>query len=200
MRDEWYGDKRDLIKWGVLLDLEQRYKAKQILQVLYYRPSEWKPIEIDGDKVELNPEVVRHFRNPFAVSKIACKSCIEVMRKPFVHRDAYQSEVLKRIRLRTELPGIIFLDPDTGLEPRGKPTLKHVLVSEVWEIWKTLSPGDVLVLYQHQTNRNGSEWIQAKRRQFEKALGIGQGKSKVGRAEGIAKDVAFFFAQKPLSV
>jgi hypothetical protein len=53
MRDEWYGDKRDLIKWGVLLDLEQRYKAKQILQVLYYRPGEWKPMEIDGDKVEL---------------------------------------------------------------------------------------------------------------------------------------------------
>lgn len=196
MRDEWYGDKRDLIKWGVLLDLEQRYKAKQILQVLYYRPSEWKPMEIDGDKVELNPEVLRHFRNPFSVSKIACKSCIKVLRKPFVRRDTYQSEVLKRIRLRTELPRVIFLDPDTGLEPRGKATLKHVLVSEVREIWKTLSPGDVLVLYQHQTNRNGSEWIQPKRRQFEKALGIGQGKSKVGRAEGIAKDVAFLFAQK----
>jgi hypothetical protein len=37
MRDKWYVDNRDLVKWGILLRLAERYAAKHILQVLYYR-------------------------------------------------------------------------------------------------------------------------------------------------------------------
>ncbi len=114
MRDEWYGDKRDLVKWSVLLELAQRYDAKHILQVLYYRPSEWKGVNIAGDDVGLNPAVLRHFRDPFSISKIVCNPCIEIVPDVFIHRNEYHSEVLKRIRLRTKLPGIVFLDPDTG--------------------------------------------------------------------------------------
>jgi len=40
MRDKWYADNRDLVKWGVLLTLAERHAAKHILQVLYYRPTE----------------------------------------------------------------------------------------------------------------------------------------------------------------
>jgi hypothetical protein len=196
MRDEWYGDKRDLVKWGVLLELERRYGAKHILQVLYYRRSEWKLLEIDGDKVELNSAVLQHFRDPFSASKIACKSCVEVLRETFSDRDQYHNVVLQRIRQRTKHPRIIFLDPDTGLEPGGRATLNHVLESELGEIWNALRPRDVLVLYQHQTNRNGSEWIKTKKKQFERAIGIGKGESKIGRAGGIARDVAFFFVEK----
>jgi hypothetical protein len=28
MRDEWYGDKRDLVKWGVLLHLAKQHGVK----------------------------------------------------------------------------------------------------------------------------------------------------------------------------
>lgn len=196
MRDEWYGDKRDLVKWGVLLEVAQRYGAKHILQVLYHRPTKWKPLRIDGEKVKLNSAVLQHFRDPFSVSQIECKCRIEVLGNQFEDRNEYLKEVLKRIRLRSGLPRIIFLDPDTGLEPKGKATLNHVLASELKKIWATLIRGDVLVLYQHQTNRNGSEWIQPKKRQFEKALGIRRGESKMGNAKGIAKDVVFLFAEK----
>ncbi len=196
MRDEWYGDKRDLVKWGVILELARRYKAEHILQVLYYRPTEWKSLEVDGQEIRLNLAVLQHFRDSTSISKIACKCRVEVVSDPFKFRGDYHREVIKRIRLRTKLPGIVFLDPDTGLEPKGKPTLKHVLGSELKDIWDALSKGDVLLLYQHQTNRDGSEWIQAKKRQFEKALGIGGGESKIGRSEGIANDVVFFFVEK----
>jgi len=69
-------------------------------------------------------------------------------------------------------------------------------MSEVERIWKALLPGDVLVLYQHQTNRNGSEWIPKKKEQFENALEIAKGTSKIGQSKEIANDVAFFYARK----
>lgn len=194
MRDEWYGDKRDLIKWGVLLELERRYKTQHILQVLYYTKSNYAVLEIDGNKIELNSAVLKHFRDVFSVSKIKCNSRIEVVEDLFRDRDAYHQNVIKRIQLRTELPGIVFLDPDTGLEPSGGATPKHVRVAEVAKIWDALTAGDVLVLYQHQIRE--AEWIQSKKGQFEKALGNGRGKSKMGQAKGIAKNVVLFFAEK----
>jgi hypothetical protein len=71
-----------------------------------------------------------------------------------------------------------------------------VLNSELTEIWKALRPGDVLVFYQHQTNRNGTPWVEPKKAQFERALGVREGSTKLARAAGIARDVAFFFIQK----
>jgi hypothetical protein len=38
VKDKWYGDNRDLVKWGVLLLLAKRYAAGRIVQVAYYRP------------------------------------------------------------------------------------------------------------------------------------------------------------------
>ena len=61
MRDKWYGDKRDLIKWGVLLELARRHGAEHILQVLYFRNTDWGELEIDEELVKLPTEVLRHF-------------------------------------------------------------------------------------------------------------------------------------------
>jgi predicted methyltransferase len=61
MQDQWYGDKRDLVKWGTLLELAHKYKVNQILQVLYHRSNTWNPIEIDGDFVPIPAEVIQHF-------------------------------------------------------------------------------------------------------------------------------------------
>jgi hypothetical protein len=43
MKDEWYGDKRDLVKWGVLLHLAATFKATRILQVPYYGQANGAP-------------------------------------------------------------------------------------------------------------------------------------------------------------
>lgn len=196
MRDQWYGDKRDLVKWGVLLELAQRHDAKHILQVLYQRPSTWKGLEIDGKQVEVNPAVLQHFRNTASISAINCGAQIDTVSDTFHDRRLYLHIVLDRIRQRTQLPGIVFLDPDTGLEPSGKAGPEHVLESELAEIWDALCSGDILVFYQHQTNRNSNPWVEPKKVQFERALKIGQGLAKVARAPGIARDVVFFFMEK----
>jgi hypothetical protein len=49
---------------------------------------------------------------------------------------------------------------------------------------------------QHQTNRNGTLWIEPKKAQLERALEIVQGSAKLARGARIARDVAFFFVEK----
>ncbi len=38
MQDIWYSDNRDLIKWGTLFNLAEKFEASQILHVAYFRP------------------------------------------------------------------------------------------------------------------------------------------------------------------
>jgi hypothetical protein len=197
MRNQWYGDKRDLIKWGVLLELARRHGAKHILQVLYYRPSSYGVLEIDGEKCSVPEAVLHHFRCLSAVTAIQCGAKVEVVHDVFEgrRRKPYLDLVLDRMRIRPRGPGIVFLDPDTGLAP-SCPGPKHVLDNELDDIWKELRADDVLVFYQHQTNRNGAPWIDEKKAQFERAIGLAPGASKVAWAPSIARDVVFFFARK----
>jgi hypothetical protein len=198
MRDQWYGDKRDLIKWGVLLELARRHGAKHILQVLYYRPSSYGPLDINGEKCSVPRAVLHHFRCLGAVSAIHCEATVEVMEDLFESRKSYLDVVVNRMHARPPVPGIVFLDPDTGLAP-SRPGRKHVLDKESTEIWKELRTDDLLVFYQHQTSRKGTSWIDEKKAQFERAIGLAPGESKLARAPSIAKDVVFFFAKKPVA-
>jgi hypothetical protein len=178
------------------MELSRRHGARHILQVLYQRPSTWEQLEIDGELVDLDTAVVQHFRNTASISGLRCPAKVEVVPETFSDRTGYLQIVFERIRRREQIPGIVFLDPDTGLEPAGSPGLQHVLESELTKIWRVLAKGDVMVLYQHQTNRAGIPWIESKKQQFEQALGIPQGSAKLAQATGIASDVAFFFAVK----
>ena len=195
MRDKWYADNRDLVKWGVLLTLAERHAAMHILQVLYHRPTKWDHLEIDGEHVPIPDAVIRHFRRTSAVSSIDATAPIEVMADTFEDRREYHRAVIDRIRQRSTTPGIVFLDPDTGLASQT-PTLDHVLDSELSTLWAGLKSGDVLVFYQHQTNRNGQPWIPPKKKQFEQAIGLPVGTAKLARAEKIAQAVVFFYARK----
>jgi hypothetical protein len=195
MRDKWYADDRDLVKWGVLLALAERHGATHILQVLYYRPTEWALLELDDEHVPVPEAVIRHFRRASAASAIEASAPVEVVLDTFENRDEYHRVVVDRIRSRIMTPGIVFLDPDTGLASQT-PSLDHVLDSELATLWAELKAGDVLVFYQHQTNRKGQPWIVPKKEQFEQAIGLPKGAAKLARSEKIARDVVFFYAQK----
>ncbi len=194
MRDEWYSDNRDLVKWGVLLQLAELHEVATILHVAYYRSSTWESIEIDGRAYPLPQAVVNHFRNIKNVETLKSNAHVKVLDTPCHDRTGYLECVLAAIR-RLSKPAIVFLDPDTGLEP-GKPNLKHVLEMELREIWQGLRVGDLLVFYQHQTNRGGRPWVEEKKAQFETAIGLGPGDSKLALGKRIAPDVAFFFSQR----
>jgi hypothetical protein len=195
MRDKWYADDRDLVKWGVLLTLADRHRATHILQVLYYRPTEWALLEFDGEYISVPEPVIRHFRRASGALAIEASALVEVVLDTFENRDEYHRMAVDRIRSRITTPGIVFLDPDTGLASQT-PSLDHVLDSELATLWAELKAGDVLVFYQHQTNRNGQPWIVPKKEQFERAIGLPIGAAKLARSEKIARDVVFFYTQK----
>ena len=194
MRDQWHGDNRDLVKWGVIFELARRYDVSFILQVLYYQPSSWPSLDVDGESVELSAAVVKHFRNALSIRSIDSPVPIDIVDMQFDKRDTYLSHVVRRIEARTGR-GVVFLDPDTGLESRT-PGPEHVLSSEATTIWRAMRGGDVLVLYQHQTNRRGQPWIEPKRTQLETCLGVQTGAVRVAQGPELARDVALLFAQK----
>ncbi len=197
MRANWFSDNRDLVKWGVLLRLAEQHNAAAVLQVAYYRPGPRSAleIEIDGQMSPMPSAVLNHFRTLGNASTIRSNAKIIVKDDLWQDRDVYLADVLRCVS-DLPRPSIVFLDPDTGLAPKSKPRLEHVLEGELRAIWHALRPGDVLVFYQHQTNRGGRPWIEEKKAQFEKAMGLIPGSAKVADGKKIARDVAFFFSQK----
>jgi hypothetical protein len=195
VRDIWYGDNRDLIKWGVLLRLAGRFDASRILQLAYYRPSEFGQLEIDGELHDIPVEVIAHFRNLRTIGSLGSKVRVTVYDPVIQDRGAYLQAILALLPAFAQERCIVFLDPDTGLEPRA-PSLDHVLASEVRAIWDTMRSGDVLALYQHQTNRAGQPWIEPKQGQLAEGLGVPVQAVRLASGPRIAQDVVIFYTQK----
>lgn len=196
MRHQWYGDNRDLIKWGVLVHLAQSKGLKRIIQVAYFRHDLPRPrLECDDKSVSIPDIVYKHFRDINDIYRLSDNSGIEIKVIDNLYetkqRDAYTSIVLDRITAAKGFPILVFLDPDTGIAERNtKP--EHVTPAEVRQIWDALKPSDWLVLYQHRFR--DKQWAEIKRSEFERA--IGTGKIETFRAEKKITDVVFLCAAK----
>jgi hypothetical protein len=195
MKDKWYADKRDLIKWGGIAHLCHKKGIKCVLQVAYYRESKWSPLDFNNEKVSIPEEVLSHFRNINEVKRLGKKLGlhIDIVTQNFDQygRDVYHNSVCKLIS-RQKLRQIVFLDPDTGIAMQNAKA-KHVEPQEVSSIWKSLKRGDFLVVYQHSFRKTG--WKAIQRSQLAEACKIDRGKVMEWKAE-LARDVVFFFCQK----
>jgi len=88
---------------------------------------------------------------------------------------------------------IVFLDPDTGLEPK-KCKAEQVKHCEVKQIFSSLKTGDFLVFYQHKFF--DSEWDEIRRKELAEACDLSKCKIRTWKANEIANDVIFFFFEK----
>ncbi len=195
MRDSFYADNRDLVKWGVLLRLAEIFEADRILQLAFYRPSEFGRLVIDGQECDIPEDVTTHFRNVKAIENISSKVGVTVFGPVFENRSTYLQAALAFLSGFAQERCIVFLDPDTGLEPQ-KPSFDHVLESEAHVIWDEMKARDVFAFYQHQTNRAGKPWIEPKRSQLAGAIGLPLQEIKIANGRSTARDVVFFYAQK----
>jgi hypothetical protein len=196
MRDKWYADNRDLVKWSVLLVLARKHQVDRILQIAYYNRSDFGEIDIDGQRHQVSAEVISHFRDIRNAETLCQQPFISVFDTPFGDRTSYTRAVKDFIRSFSGERCLIFLDPDTGLEPIGAYRPAHVLSDEAGNIWKILPSGSVYVFYQHKTNRAGKPWVDEKRVQFAKAIDVDVSKVGVASGQKIANDVVFFHAAK----
>jgi len=196
VRDTWYSDNRDLVKWSVLFRLAERYGACLILQIAYYRPSNFGSVIIDDKEVTIPQEVLQHFRSIQNAKNIKSNIKIFVFDNLIKDRATYLNGAMSFIKSHRNGPRIVFLDPDIGLEPT-RPSLGHVLESEALAFWDALEIGDIFVLYQHQTPRKKSQtWIETKRVQSAEAIKIRENQLKVAHGKAIASDVVFYYSQK----
>jgi hypothetical protein len=195
MRDKFFADNRDLVKWAALHRLAEIFQAQRILQLAFYRQSEFATIILDGQEYDIPQEVLAHFRDLRTIGNINSAICVSVFSDLFEHRGNYLQAVKDFLSRFLQERCVVFLDPDTGLEPQ-RPNLNHVLESEAKAIWDATKSGDVYVFYQHQNNRAGLPWIEQKRGQLEGALGLPEHSIKIAKGPEIAHDVVFFYMQK----
>ena len=194
MRDIWYADKRDLVKWAVLFQLVHMFKMDRILQIAYYNNDKFEKVTVDDKETDMSPEVIAHFRNIHAIKNIKASFKITVFDKIFQDRGDYLAATLEALSKYPHQKCVIFLDPDTGLEPEGKPSLKHILKPEVRKIWEKIKRGDIMVFYQHRMRNK--KWINIKKQQLESAIGASTGAIKLAHGLRIVNDVVFFYIIK----
>lgn len=196
MRDLYYGDRRDRVKWGALAHLAERHGLETIIQVAYLRKAkgEDKVLQTDGGPEPIAEAVWRHFSDLRGVRRLAAPlgKRVEVVDSAFdaSERASYIERALAQVRTLPP-PRLLFLDPDTGIEPQAAKA-EHVLAAELQQFWKLLNAGEVLALYQHAGRTSG--WLEVARAKVAPALG------SVGvhdiQAPGIAKDIAVLWVQR----
>lgn len=197
MKDIWYADNRDLIKWSVLIKLTQIYHMDKILQIAYYRDSEFHGIQIDGENYSIPSEVINHFRKIHNITGLKTDIEICIYDEVFENRKEYYNNVINYLGNYKDYKCIVFLDPDTGLQPpKSRAGYQHVLDVDVRKIWIEMKNEDILVFYQHGGRNKKIEWKEPKRIQLAKAIGVDENFVKIANGERIAHDVAFYFLPK----
>lgn len=194
MKGLWYGDRRDRVKWGALIYLAEIRAIPQIVQVAYYRRGPAPVLKTQQGEVPLPLVVWNHFSNLQHIQQLGKDSgkTIHVLDNEFVpsQRSAYVGSVVHRLRTLGS-PKIVFLDPDTGIEP-GTAGPEHVTKTDAEKIWFALVAGDVLVIYQH-ANRTAS-WQRESARTMSSACGGAA--VNVIDGKSVASDVAMLYCEK----
>ena len=195
MRERWFGDNRDLVKWGSLIQLAEEGRISTVVQVLYLTESPRPELEREGAAFVLSDRVWKHFRNIRSVESLAGRfpGEIRVFDRPFIHADrsGYHDELVTELKTLRRRKKIVFLDPDTGIAP-SRATERHVTLEEIKRIWSSLGSRDWLVLYQHRPHKKN--WVTESAERFRETC---EGAPvDVFRGPYIASDVVFLAAQK----
>lgn len=197
MRDQWYGDKRDVVKWGTLIHLARRHKIGRIVQVAYYRPTELEyTLDTDNADIPIDPAVIRHFHDIDDIQRLgkAAGIRIDVYKEIFNgDRAEYHDRLIQHLNRESEQQ-IVFLDPDTGLAPENY-DYRHVRTDELKRVYGSLQKGDLLVFYQHKRLLR-KNWLPQVWEEFLMALQVPQKSVEIVVGQRVASDIAFFIAQK----
>jgi hypothetical protein len=176
------------------------YKLQKILQIAYLRSDRFPEMRVAGSNNPLPECVLEHFRDLRRIESMRGVVPVSILDAEFEDRFAYLEKALAFIVGHKSERCAVFLDPDTGLEPARNPDFTHVLDCEVKVIWDAMKRDDVFAFYQHQTNRAGQPWKEAKARQLAAALGINESALKIAEAadeaKGLPQDVVIFYARR----
>lgn len=195
MRNKWYSDNRDLVKWATLTYIAKTYGLYTILQVPYLREEDPYPNFSFSEKyLPISQEVWEFFRNMNDVARLGDQLgiSVNVVASKFNPKDrnAYISKVKMEMD-KLKRPFLLFLDPDTGLEP-AQCNPKHTAIIEIKMFWPLLREGEWLILYQHA--RRSPRWAESVAAELSDLCG--KQEVQISRSNDVGKDVAFLCVQK----
>lgn len=189
MRNQYYGDSRDVFKWSVIvrtLRAIKPYRIKAILQVAMLRPDDGstqggtlhhpsiveEPVlrffEAERKAFQSDPRQRDIRRITRLASRCGGDFEIRVFDAPFPRKTYFQDAIDAIQELRR--PALIFLDPDTGIgRANGRQRGKQVREDEVRLIFASLQPLDVLTVFQFKWNR--VDWVDHLQGIFQQAVG-----------------------------
>jgi hypothetical protein len=194
MRDGWYSDGRDLLKWAALAHLANREQLRAVVQVAMFRPSKRPTLETGLGTIAIPEAVWAHFRDILSVRGLGAIGGfdVSVFDAPFASngRAAYFDVVAETLRKMPDSKAVL-LDPDTGFEP-GVRNAKHVTAKDVRVTWDALGERDWLLLYQHRWRH--VQWKEDAVARFRDACGGAT--VEVFRASATPSDVILLAARK----
>lgn len=194
MRDDFFGDKQDMVKWALLRIAATRFGYSLIVQVLMLRPGSLQRVSIGEIESDVPDDVFRMLRNLHVAEQGFDGVQVKVFDREFSgERVSFFDALIDYLKTRDPEPGVVFLDPDTGLRD-NYPSFGHVTSGEVRRVWDTLQRKDCLALYQHNTNRKGRPWIEDKRSDFAAAVGVKDQSVLVGKPVQNPPQAVIFFA------
>ncbi len=115
MKKTFYGDNRDLVKWSVLINLAKKITAKRILQIAYFRPNDFGGIEMDGEPLEIPPEIKYHFRNIRRIGALSSQVKVSVFDAVLEDRKDYLNQTKKFIESYSHERCVVLWTPTLDL-------------------------------------------------------------------------------------
>jgi hypothetical protein len=154
MRKQWFGDSRDYVKWNVIYE-----EANANAIVCYLAMA--RPDEIRG---QIDP-TVKAFFEKYKDLGLPRDLFDGRFRSLLTNYDVGQSteyfnEAERIVRVaQSEGAIVIFVDPDTGIEPRkSNATNKHISLSDLRRLVGLLRHDDKLIVYQHAPRNRSDGW------------------------------------------
>ena len=205
MRSQWYGDKRDHLKWTALLFLADRENVRHIFHIAMRTDPQPQPFHIHSDAGPLvNQEIFadqvaayfHHHNDLNAIQHLGAQLNIHIdlYDAPFAHhtRQAYFDDVVQQ--MHGPRPATLwFFDPDTGIAPGNRPNQTHVRPQELQMAWNAIPEGHFLACYQHA--RHEMNWHAIARNNFRQALGINNNQVEIFASNDV-RDVIVLAARK----
>jgi hypothetical protein len=146
MRLRWVGDARDYVKWDCVFEHSNgRY--------VFYVPMLRQKV----DSRCRHPEVQCHFDQRKNLRQFSDLfpgrfDVFEYSEQDYSKAlaEEYFGLVRKRMaELQNEHKVLVFLDPDTGIEPEGGGKDEHLRMKDLGFLFGSLKSGDKLIVYQH---------------------------------------------------
>ena len=187
MKNKYFGDLKDLFKYDLMLAVCQGCGINKVTFIPMLTKDDSKKEGLDTNyikaraegrpgtenkelmhflmrKILLEDRHVRHIEDYFAGENIGmyihCKETTDFS-------NANRADYFKTVLRKCSADSLIFLDPDNGLEV-SKPTHKHVLFSEVIEIYKAMKATSILMIIQFFPRQNHKKYISARRKELSK--------------------------------